>query len=345
MVRYGRRVADRPLPSRRDLLRFSLGLALLSSTGLSGCTFSNPTIDSPGRPSGSATPNASGTPRPTPAPTPTVAPASRSSANRERGLAALAAAIISGRQGKALNKDQRTLLRSVRAAHRSHADALDPDGPPAKAAKISDLSLPQALSLLARREAAAAKAHRKTALTSSGLHALLLGSMSVAAAGFAGAVTDSSPPSVGAAEYRPPPLLSDVEAVQALVGQLHAVVYGYQLAIGQMPVSSGPHGRAVRELRSTRVERDRLIAWLKRRKADIPAAEAAYVPTVVPRDGASAAKLIRTMHVALLPFYGQWLAAAGDADRKRALTMFTSAAGRADSWNAPLAAWPGYPQS
>jgi hypothetical protein len=51
------------------------------------------------------------------------------------------------------------------------------------------------------------------------------------------------------------------------------------------------------------------------------------------------------MRIALLPFYGQWLAAAGDADRKRAMTMFTSAAERADSWNAPLAAWPGYPQS
>jgi hypothetical protein len=253
-----------------------------------------------------------------------VARASRSSANRERGLAALAAAIVSGRQGQALTKDQRRLLRSVRAAHRSHAAALDPGGPAAKAAKISGLSLPQALSLLARREAAAAKAHRKAALTSSGLHALLLGSLSVAAAGFATAVTDSSPPSVGSVD---------------------AVVYGYLVAIGQLPVASGPHGRAVRELRSTRVERDRLIAWLKRRKANIPTAEAAYVPTVVPRDGASAAKLIRTMRIALLPFYGQWLAAAGDADRQRAMTMFTSAAGRAVSWNAPLAAWPGYPQS
>ena len=66
--------------------------------------------------------------------------------------------------------------------------------------------------------------------------------------------------------------------MQALVGQLHAVVYGYQLAIGQLPVASGPHDRAVRELRSTRVERDRLIAWLKRRKADIPAAEAGVRP-------------------------------------------------------------------
>jgi hypothetical protein len=327
------------------VLRFSLGLGLLGSTGLSGCTFSNPTIDSPGPSSGAPTRSTFGPPQTTPAPTPMVARASRSSANRERGLAALAAAIVSGRQGQALTKDQRRLLRSVRAAHRSHAAALDPGGPAAKAAKISDLSLPQALSLLARREAAAAKAHQKAALTSSGLHALLLGSMSVAAAGFATAVTGSSPPSVRSGDDRPPPLLSDVQAVQALVGQLHAVVYGYQLAIGQMPAASGPRGRAVRELRSTRVERDRLIAWLKRRKADIPAAEAAYVPTVVPRDGASAAKLIRTMHIALLPFYGQWLAAAGDADRERAMTMFTSAAARADSWDAPLAAWPGYPQS
>ena len=60
----------------------------------------------------------------------------------------------------------------------------------------------------------------------------------------------------------------------------------------------------MRELRSTRIQRDRLIAWLKRRSADIPAAESAYVPTVLPRDAASAAKLIRTMQIALLPFCG-----------------------------------------
>ena len=159
-------------------------------------------------------------------------------------------------------------------------------------------------------------------------------------------MTDASPPSVTSADRRARPRCSATcEAVQALVGQLHAIVYGYQLAIGQMPVASGQHGRAVRELRSTRVQRDRLIAWLNRRKADIPAAEPAYVPTVVPRDGASAAKLIRSMHVALLPFCGQWLAAAGDADRKRALTTLASTAGRARSWDAPLPAWPGYPRS
>ena len=39
-------------------------------------------------------------------------------------------------------------------------------------------------------------------------------------------------------------MLSDVEAVQELVAQLHAIVYGYQLAIGQLPVvSSGTPAR------------------------------------------------------------------------------------------------------
>ena len=91
------------------------------------------------------------------------------------------------------------------------------------------------------------------------------------------------------------------------------------------------------------MERDPLIGWLNG-AGRYPGGRAAYLPTVAPRDGASAARLIETMHIALLPFYGQWLAAAGDADRKRAMTMFTSAAGRAGSWNAPLTAWPGYPQ-
>ena len=80
--------------------------------------------------------------------------------------------------------------------------------------------------------------------------------MSVAGAAFAGAVTDSEPASVApVTERRPAALLSDVEAVQALVSQLHAIVYGYQLAIGQLPVLSRERGRAVRELLSTRVQR------------------------------------------------------------------------------------------
>lgn len=265
---------------------------------------------------------------------------------REQGLATLAAAILAGPRRRSLSKGQRALLRSITAVHRAHAAALAPDAPTGRAPEIADMSLRESLTRLSRREAAVAAASRKSALAASGLDALLWGSMSVAGAAFAGAVTDGEPASVAPlTERRPAALLSDVEAVQALVSQLHAIVYGYQLAIGQLPVLSREHGRAVRELLSTRVQRERLITFLSRRSADVPAAEPAYVPSTRPRDTASSAKLIREMHTAVLPFCGQWLAAAGDARREQALTTLASTTDRARSWGAPLQAWPGYPQS
>ena len=109
-------------------------------------------------------------------------------------------------------------------------------------------------------------------------------------------------------------------AVQEMVRQLHAMVYGYQLAIGKLKVLSKTRPRAERELLSTRVFRDRLIAWLRKRSAEVPAAEPAYVPSVVPRNAATAGKLIMRMHTALQPFCGLWLAAAeSHADRTQAL--------------------------
>ena len=137
------------------------------------------------------------------------------------------------------------------------------------------------------------------------------------------------------------PLGTDVEAVQSLVAQLHAVVYGYQLAIGQLKVISDRHDQAVAELLQLRIRRERLISWLTRRSAEIPQPEPAYRPTVEPRDPATSAKLIRTMLVALQPFGAIWLAASGDADRHSAFDTLGTMADLARAWNAPLPIWPG----
>ncbi len=136
--------------------------------------------------------------------------------------------------------------------------------------------------------------------------------MALADAAFASAATTASPPSV--APVRGPAdvlLLSDVEAVQGMVRQSHALVYGYQLAIGRLPVVSRQHARAVRELRAQRVLRDRLTDWLRRRSAEVPVASPAYVGSTVPRDASSSALLLRQMQTAFQPFCGLWLAAAG----------------------------------
>jgi hypothetical protein len=92
-----------------------------------------------------------------------------------------------------------------------------------------------------------------------------------------------------------------------------------------------------------RIFRDRLIAWLRRRSAEVPAAEPAYVPSVVPRNQATAEKLIMQMQTALQAFCGLWLAAAASrADRQQALSALSGAVKTARSWGAPLAAWPGW---
>jgi hypothetical protein len=96
-------------------------------------------------------------------------------------------------------------------------------------------------------------------------------------------------------------------------------------------------------LLNQRIFRDRLIAWLRKRSAEVPAAEPAYVPSVIPRNPATAGKLIMQMQTALQPFCGLWLAAASSqADREQALTALSAAMKTARSWGAPLTAWPGW---
>jgi hypothetical protein len=260
-----------------------------------------------------------------------------------QGLASLAAGITASRQGRSLTRSQRTLLTFLLNAHHAHAEARRLAGPVPPGARLETTSLRRSLTLLARRESAAARQHQRDALNSSGLDALMLGSMSVAAATFADVVTDRDPPSVRAVRARKPTaLLSDVEAVQQLVAQLHAMIYGYQLAIGRLSVLSSRRPRAIRELRAHRVLRDRYIGWLGKRSAEVPIAEPAYVPTTVPRNTATSSRLIRQMHTAFQPFCGLWLAAAGDADRRSALTQLRTTTNLARSWGAPLQAWPGF---
>jgi hypothetical protein len=200
------------------------------------------------------------------------------------------------------------------------------------------------LALLARRESAAAGRYRGVALKSTGRDALLWGSLSVASGSFAAALSLANPPGIRpVAVPKPVEVLSEVAAVQEMVRQLHAMVYGYQLAIGKLKLLSKTRPRAERELLSTRVFRDRLIAWLRKRSAEVPAAEPAYVPSIVPRNAATAGKLIMRMHTALQPFCGLWLAGAeSHADRTQALSALGSEVKIARSWGAPLGAWPGW---
>ena len=327
--------------SRRMIIGFGLSAPALAVPWLAGCSSGEPVVDAPISTPPPSNPSASATA----SPSPTAAESHPSAgAAPEQALAALAAAILGGPGRQQLSKDRRTLLAFVRSAHTSHARAIANPLPSQAPVKLGGRSVGSSLALLARRESAAAGRYRGVALKSAGRDALLWGSLSVASSSFAAALSSANPPGIRpVAAPKPVEVLSEVAAVQEMVRQLHAMVYGYQLAIGKLKLLSKTRPRAERELLSTRVFRDRLIAWLRKRSAEVPAAEPAYVPSVVPRNAATAGKLIMRMHTALQPFCGLWLAAAeSHADRTQALSALGSEVKIARSWGAPLGAWPGW---
>jgi Domain of unknown function (DUF4439) len=348
-LRYGRRVADSDalagaVPAtqwtRRTIIGFGLAAPTLAVPWLAGCDSG---VDSPPA-AGPASSVATADTTASPGPTLTGSNPSAGQAASEHALAALSAAILVGPHREQLSEDRRELLAFLRDAHTAHAQAItDPLATPAPV-RIGGMSLDGALALLSRRESSAAQHYRGAALEAQGSEALLWGSLSVAAANFALAIGSDDPPATHpVANPQPVAILPEVDAVQELVRQLHAMVYGYQQAIGKFKVFSKQRSKAERELLAQRVFRDGLIAWLRKHSVDVPAAEPAYVPSVVPRNPATAGRLIMRMQTALQPFCGLWLAASAiQPDRQQALAALTTATKIARSWGAPLAAWPGW---
>lgn len=350
--------------TRRRLVASGLSGALLLSCGLTGCTPSDPRISADSPPpsvsaSGAPASGSSSSRPPSARPSP-VAPAVRSSslAAGEQRLADLAAAALTGPHRSDLSSGQRRLLAALRDAHLQHATALRSPQPtsrplsPAASAepagagsKLAKLSLTKSLSLLARQERQQAGRARRVALGTAGLDALLAGSVMVSATSYAGAVTTTSAATVTVSDkaHQPVAAVSDVEGVQSMVRQLHAIVYGYQIALGHLPQSTSQGRRALAALGAHRAMRDRLEQELVERSATVPAAAGAYVPSVAPTSRARSTRLIRHMEVALQPFCGLWVASATNrGDRALALTTLARTAGAAHAWGAPLSVWPGW---
>ena len=271
-------------------------------------------------------------------------------------MSVYAAAVLTGRHRADLDQAEKTLLGFLRDAHAQHALAragADPTtrptsavpSPSAAAPTLTTLSLKSTLRALAAAESAQAQRQRRAALAGTGRSALLDGSLAVSAATFATALTAGRPPPVHAiGPHQPVPLLSDEAATQAVVGQLQAIVYGYQLAIGKLAVGSAARARAYAGLADQRALLDELASVLDDRATDVPPAAPAYAPSSTPRNAAGAGRLIRQMHTRLQPYAGLLLAAAGTAaDRARALELLTSTTRAATAWGAPLRAWPGWP--
>ncbi|WP_375422857.1 DUF4439 domain-containing protein [uncultured Friedmanniella sp.] len=320
--------------SRRSLL--VLGLSLSATA----CTVSDPTIrgtaaTAPASAGRSATPSAP--PRLTPIAATAVA---------ERQLADLAGRVRTGTPKP--SKARRALLRSVQATHLERASALasaDPGRRPVGAPPADPQpGTGRSVKRLAEAERAAATRYRREAAATSGLTALLWGSMSVASDRYAKALADDDTPSASAPrQHRPMALVPDTTAVADLVGALHATVYGYQLALGRLETDSAAHDRATTGLRDRRVLLERLSERLTAAGADVPAAKPAYVPSLRVDDSATAGRLIGHLESALMPFCGLWLAAASKpADRRSALDALADTAARAERWGGDVQAWPGW---
>ena len=327
------------------IIGFGLAAPTLAVPWLAGCSTSDPAVERPGDTQSSAPPSSPGAiAQPSANPTAVDLSPDASETASEHALAALAAAILDGPHRQQLSNDRRTLITFLRDAHTAHAQAIAGPLPSQAPVKIGGQSLNSSLASLARRETAAAARYRQTSLGAMGTDALFWASISIAAGSFAAAIRADIPPATSAITDRKPiEVHSEVAVVQELVRQLHAMVYGYQLAIGKLKVLSKLRPRAEQELLDQRILRDRLIAWLRKRSAEVPAAEPAYLPSVIPRNPATAGRLIMRMQTALQPFCGLWLAAASSQpDRHQALSALGSAVRTARSWGAPLNAWPGW---
>ena len=328
-------------PRRRVLVVGALGLA--------GCTLADPRIQGSGRPPPTS-PSSAAWSRPTP-----DVPGAATDAEEEQALAELCAAVRAGPHRARLTQDERAALEFLATAHSLHGQALrdgilptgtpSPVSPgPAAVGAAARLPGSRGLALIARREAATATSARAAALAATGTQALLWGSLAVAAGSYQRVLADPGgarlgPARAGSAVAR----VSDVEAVSQVLQQVHALIYGYQVALGRLPVLSRGHRRALTGLAQHRDLRGRLTADLVKRAVEVPAAEPAYLPPVTPRDSTTAASLIRRMETAFLPFCGLWLAAAATLpDRRLALDTLAAAEARAGSWRAPPLVWPGW---
>lgn len=204
----------------------------------------------------------------------------------------------------------------------------------------------EVLATMAKDQRKAATTYREGALDSKGPTALLWASLATAAAACADAIdadtdTDRRAPKPVSPTPKPQETVTAVAATQAMVTQLHAVVYGYQLAIGHL--GGGTRDDAAGGLRAHRVLRDTLVAQLIDAKQEVPVSAPAYVPPVKATDTDSAEDLIRRLESALLPWPGLWVAAATDpSDRKLAVATLTATALESVRWGGALRPWPGW---
>ncbi len=333
------------MPRRRFL-----ALAGTAALAVTGCQVSDPVVH--GGPTA---------PPPEPSPTPEpLRPGQQAALEHEVALAALAAQAHTGAERLRLGPGQAAAAGWMATAHDAHATALlDPHparrattapttGPsprprPTPSGTLAATTRDQAIDQLRDRLERALSDYRRAALGDQGPTALVWGSLAAYARSAQAALTRDEPrPRPPVVEVRELEPWSDAEAEQQALRQVHALVYGYQVAIPWFPRAEGQTAYGV--LVQRRDLRDRLAKALRTRGQAAPAAEPAYALPHQPTDRATAAELLWRMESAYAPFAGAWLAAATDADaRREALESLEQSAVLGVEWGGPLSVWPGWP--
>jgi hypothetical protein len=175
-----------------------------------------------------------------------------------------------------------------------------------------------------------------------GLLTLLWASLCAAAEACAAACADRDDPvrALVGDDRRPITLPDPTAAIQDVVAQCHAMIFGYQAAI---PRLSGARGaQAADELARYRALRDALSARLDDQGRTVPEAHAAYQVSPAPTSASAAVTLIGSMETRMLPYLGLWAATAG-GDRKSALDSLIETSRQTLSWSGAISVWPGWP--
>lgn len=142
-------------------------------------------------------------------------------------------------------------------------------------------------------------------------------------------------------EHPPYRVMSPAAAGQALLAQLHAAVFGYQVALTPLTDEAAePYRERWDELRR---QRDVVATMLRDLGAKVPVAEPEYdTGKRITTDGAAVA-LVGRMEHALLPHLGNWVAASENDHRRTAASWLGSATANAVQAGARPSWWPGWP--
>ena len=171
---------------------------------------------------------------------------------------------------------------------------------------------------------------------------LLWGSLAAAASGYAAACKRRVDPGkrVHGAERVAAVWPGPVEALQHVLQQTYAMIFGYQTAIAAMLGKDAERARS--RLSALRNLRDELSGRLADGDHQVPSPHPAYQLPVQPTNGSKARKLLGRMEAGYLPHLGQWLGTETDdrTDPIESLIMTSESAGL---WSPAIQVWPGWP--